>query len=476
MGTIFISYSQHDRAAAEALCRGLDAAGLACWIAPRDIPPGKEWAGEIIEAIRACEAFVLVFSKIACDSKHILRELDQADSAWKPIFPFRIQDAQPDKSFAYYLSVVQWFDAFPGGVESHVKSFAEEIRAGLAKGIDPSRKRRKQPGMLQRHARSAVMAAVLLAAGAAIFAWARGSQPVGDIKAQALANPEVQRRVQENALASFKPIAHPKPGESWTNSLGMRFVPVKNLLICAHKTRLQDFTTFVAETSYDATAHVHSPPPPDWKEKGDNWRHPSFDQGPTEPVVGMNFFDGMAFCKWLTEREQTAGYLAAGQTYRLPTDVEWSIAVGLPEEKGKTPKDKQDDIPNIYPWGSQWPPPPTAGNYAGSEAWDDGSAPVDTPTIAGYRDSFRRTSPPGAFPANKFGLYDMGGNAWEWTMDEFNPDAEGDEAKRKALRGGGWQTDGSNNKLLASHRHAAPPESRYTSASFRCVLVVDENK
>ena len=54
--------------------------------------------------------------------------------------------------------------------------------------------------------------------------------------------------------------------------------------------------------------------------------------------------------------------------YRLPTDAEWSIAVGLDHETGDTPKDKNEKIKGVYPWGTQWPPPQGAGNYSGEES------------------------------------------------------------------------------------------------------------
>jgi len=82
--------------------------------------------------------------------------------------------------------------------------------------------------------------------------------------------------------------------------------------------------------------------------------------------------------------------------YRLPTDAEWSTAVGLGLEPGGTPEEKNSKIVGVYPWGGGWPPPKGAGNYAGEESGR-------TPFIKGYYDGWARTSPVGSFPANKFG-------------------------------------------------------------------------
>ena len=106
------------------------------------------------------------------------------------------------------------------------------------------------------------------------------------------------------------------------NTLGMKFVPVGDVLFCIWPARIQDFQAFVDATGF----------------KGNAWSQPGFKQGPDHPVVNVTWQDAMAFCKWLTEKEQKAGLLAPNQIYRLPTDLEWSMAVGLPDETGRTPE------------------------------------------------------------------------------------------------------------------------------------------
>ena len=98
------------------------------------------------------------------------------------------------------------------------------------------------------------------------------------------------------------------------------------------------------------------------------------------------------------------GKIQASQKYRLPTDAEWSIAVGLPEEKGENLEEKNEGIKGVYPWGNIWPPPKRAGNYQKNLNVDD----------------FQFTSPVGSFAANEHGLYDLGGNVWEWCEEEFS--------------------------------------------------------
>ena len=83
------------------------------------------------------------------------------------------------------------------------------------------------------------------------------------------------------------------------------------------------------------------------------------------PVLNVSWNDATAYCRWLTMTERGAGKLPSGFEYRLPTDVEWSEAVGIGgKETGATPRDKNAKVENVYPWGTQFPPPPGAGNFA----------------------------------------------------------------------------------------------------------------
>jgi hypothetical protein len=67
---VFISYSTQDKPTADALCATLEAKGIRCWIAPRDIVPGMDWGEAIIDALQTSRVMVLVFSSHArCASR-----------------------------------------------------------------------------------------------------------------------------------------------------------------------------------------------------------------------------------------------------------------------------------------------------------------------------------------------------------------------------------------------------------------------
>jgi len=213
-------------------------------------------------------------------------------------------------------------------------------------------------------------------------------------------------------------------GKKWTNSLGMQFVPVAgtDVLFSIWETRIQDYEAFARENP----------------QADESWKNPGFDQGKNHPVVNVSWLDAQAFCAWLTKKERADGKIGKEDAYRLPTDLEWSVAVGIGE----------------YPWGNEWPPPKNAGNY-------DPSLEVD---------SYDFTSPVGSFPANRHGLYDMGGNGLQWCEDWY-----GDGQSHRVVRGASW--DGSAPvRLLSSGRYGGLPGAHNSRIGFRCVLVVGSSR
>ena len=138
----FISCSQQDKPVAEATCTILESSGIRCWVAPRDVSPGSQWAGSIVEAIDRCRVMILIFSSKANVSDQVHRELEQAVRRGKPIFPLRIEDVSPVGSMDYFLSAVHWLDALTPPIEKHLNELACAVRFHLdarQNGANPSR-------------------------------------------------------------------------------------------------------------------------------------------------------------------------------------------------------------------------------------------------------------------------------------------------------------------------------------------------
>jgi len=241
----------------------------------------------------------------------------------------------------------------------------------------------------------------------------------------------------------------------WTNSLGMIFMPVPQARVAfsIYETRVRDFAAFAA------TQPVLD---------GTNWNRALYhgvvavSDGPDFPVVDVSWNDASNFCSWLTETGRKSGEISDNGTYRLPTDQEWSWAVGIGgRETGATPREKNGKLENVYPWGTQFPPPPGAGNFADEAAFHFFT---NWPHIEGYNDGFVTTAPVGSFRPNAFGLYDLAGNAMEWCGDLYDPGH-----KQRVLRGGAWINCGPRSLWSSARNHAAP--DKYSVATgFRCVL------
>jgi hypothetical protein len=109
---LFVSHVHEDRPAAIEVVAALERRGLPCWIAPRDVEPGKPYDDEIADALEKCRAMLLIFSDRCNDNQYIRREVTVAGENRKPIIPFRIEDARPRKALQVRLSDLNWIDGF----------------------------------------------------------------------------------------------------------------------------------------------------------------------------------------------------------------------------------------------------------------------------------------------------------------------------------------------------------------------------
>jgi len=240
----------------------------------------------------------------------------------------------------------------------------------------------------------------------------------------------------------------------WVNTLGMPFVPIPRFetRCCIWPVRVQDYEAYCMAS-------------------GAKFPEIPFPQESDHPIVGVSWNDAIEFCVWLTGKERGEGKIDDKTVYRLPTDLEWSAAVGLPHEPGATPAERHLKVPG-YPWGLRWPPPRNAGNYETrredqlclkqkstsfeTSVWHEDRglsiAAADNRKSAAKHgsiaekfkaafnewrshwtpvDDYEFTSPVDAFAQNQFGIRDIGGNVWEWCMDSNGP-------SHKVLRGGSY--------------------------------------
>jgi hypothetical protein len=125
---VFISYASPDKPTADGICARLEANGVRCWVAPRDILPGQDWGESIVRAIGESRVLVLVLSADANASAHVKREIERALDKGLALLPFRIQDVRPARSLEYFLSTAHWLDALTPPVEQDIDRLVQAIK------------------------------------------------------------------------------------------------------------------------------------------------------------------------------------------------------------------------------------------------------------------------------------------------------------------------------------------------------------
>jgi hypothetical protein len=173
---VFISYESQDAGIANSLVENLEKNGIGCWIAPRDVTPGLQYAEEIVAAINNAKVLVLVLSEHAVASPHVGREIERAASKRRGIIVLRTDAAPLTRSFEYFLSESQWIDVAALGVPAALTKLTQAVRQrlapsswispGLGTDVRNPADRKRKPSYLT--IRRLVAAAVFLVAAALV--------------------------------------------------------------------------------------------------------------------------------------------------------------------------------------------------------------------------------------------------------------------------------------------------------------------
>ena len=428
---VFISYSSEDKGLANRICEALEKAGIVCWMAPRDIEPGDDYPSAIVQAIKSVKSVVVLLTGNALASPHILSEIGHAFNAKKRMLPVRLTASELPPDFDYFLSTQQWLDASEGFTDETLQRVMEMVSGALGEQQDLDRAGRR------RKTRAIVAAgAALFLAGAGIVGYSRGAFRTTPERA---VNTSVPPKVEVEPPPSRLPDSPepPKSGsgpKTWLNPKdGQKYVwvpPGGFTMGCspadnqcrddekpAHRVNIpRGF--WLAQTEATNAAYRKVLPAKASEAKGDA----------ALPMLGFSWPEAKAYCR------------SAGG--RLPTEAEWEYAA----RAGTT--EPYYDVPSGIAW------------YA--------------------KNSDGRVHPVGTKEPNRFGLYDMLGNAPEWVLDRYynkydlEADAVGTNVDQplapNALavsRGGIWEDELPS--IRVSHRTEVTTDGGVEPTGVRCV-------
>jgi sulfatase modifying factor 1 len=258
-------------------------------------------------------------------------------------------------------------------------------------------------------------------------------------------------------MGDVGPLSYPGDGEGPVRTVNVEAFAMDPLAVMN-----REFAEFVGSTDYVTDAERHGwsfvfagllpddfpdtrgvAAAPWWREvHGASWSHPEGPDSdlanrPDHPVVHVSWHDARAFATW------------RGQ--RLPSEAEWEYAA----RAGSS---------TTFPWGSELEP----GGQHMANVWQ-GSFP-DHNTVD---DGWYGTCPVDAFDPNAFGLSNLIGNVWEWTVDYFDRSLDPglDATAPRVLKGGSFLCHASYcHRYRPAARSAAAPDSSASNVGFRCAI------
>ena len=435
MERIFISYASENAPVAERIRTGLEQAGVACWIAPRDIEPGTSFPAAITAAIQSCGAQVLLLTPESNASRHVLSEVELAFNAGKPILAILVGKVTPSSDLQYFISTSHWFDAetsFDDDDLAKLKVDLEKLLAGERVRLD-----------VQKHQawkRSAIVAAsvvAVLGVAAVLFLSSRpttSGPPAGPIGSPTPVTPAPA----PTSAAPVMPSPAPSPAASPTPTSRSKLNPADGqtyvwippgsfAMGCSsgdgdcQPDELPVHTVRVRSGFWLARTEVTTAQYEKWMKGTERL------QGATgaHPAVGMSRLDAKAYCARIGGR--------------LPTEAEWEYAARAGS------RERYYDTLSAIAW------------FENNS--DDHSHPVAQKT------------------PNAFGLYDMLGNVYEWVLDRYynKYDDTTDEIEEPlppnssaVTRGGAWHSNAKG--VRVSNRIEVPRDYADYDTGFRCAL------
>lgn len=443
---VFISYSSKDKPIADAVCHFLEADGIKCWIAPRDIPPGSDYADLIEDAIKNAKLFIIIFSNHSSCSQWVKSELNIAFTEQRPIIPFKIDEAEVLGSSRLILSKIHWIDAYPE-YESKLAYLVESAKTILKKDTirisgdsqqikdqDSHKSPRKRFGSIL----ISIIAVIIIALGIAFYLDIPHKPSSTTMCVNGIVFPT--EKLSESQVKALESILN-----------GMRFVE-NGTFIMGNPQKIDDENMRIDTDKYSDNTHtvtldsfmISS------TELTQNQLSAFMDietltkcPGPDKPVDYLSWEQ----CRTVADTLKAL----TGINFDLPTEAQWEYAA-----RGG----RQGVYRELL--------------FAGA----------DDPLIVGWilsENSEITAHNVGLKQPNELGLYDMTGNVAEWCKDSFAPYPVSDVSnplscigENKVIRGGSAISDRNHAKLYT--REQWPPSFQRSYTGMRLVINLSDAK
>jgi formylglycine-generating enzyme required for sulfatase activity len=430
---IFLSYAREDEARAGELAMALDQQGFSVFW-DRDVPPGQTWHSYIARALAGARCVVVAWSRHSVTSQWVIEEASEGKDR-DALIPVLFDAVQPPFGFRAIqaASLVDWrpgrpSPAFEGLLEAVRRIVGERTRSGMKSAIPEQRSpqpARPPPRQIRKRfyrSVAVIVAGLIAIGGVGIYRWRM--QP-GPRQAPELPGPlsEAQVPTKPGPSAAAKPVPPPAaPAPRETHEPGdeirdceqcpvLAWVPAgeftmgsppnegrrsdregpQHRVTIAHA--LAVGKTEVTFAQWDACVAAGGC---NHKPDDHGWGHGD------QPVINVSWNDAQDYVKWLKEE--------TGKGYRLLTEAEWEYVA----RAGST---------TAYWWGDEVGRGNANCHGCGSQ-WDG-----------------QQNAPVGRFAANRFGLYDTGGNVWEWVEDCWHDTYNGAPEDGSAWKNGGLCSD-----------------------------------